>query len=455
MKSEIDMTSGNLFKKMLMFSIPLALTSMLQLLYNAADLIVCGSFGSSHSVAAISGTGSLINLIINLFMGLSVGANVLIARSFGVKDKEKAQRIMYTSLIFSVVFGILVGAFGAIFSKYFLEWMKTPEDVIDLSTDYLRIYFYGLPFLMIYNFGAAILRGLGDTKRPFISLVIAGVINVLMNLLFVIAFKMDVEGVALATIISEAISALLIFIILYKNKGFLNFKFKELRFYKKEAIEIAKIGIPSGLQGVVFSLSNVLIQSSVNSLGTLVMDGNGASASLEGFIYVALNSVSQACVAFVSANYGAMKKENIKKTIIYSYIIVIIMNIIVGGLILGLQNQLIPLYIKDPNAISAAKERLMVIGITYFLCGFMDIMSSAVRGIGYSVTPMIITLIGACGLRIVWIYTLFQIPQMHNLFWLAGSYPISWLITTLAYIVVFTILFRRINFIEDEKVQLS
>ena len=450
MRSEIDMTSGNLFKKMLLFSIPLALTGMLQLLYTAADLIVCGTFGSDHSVAAISGTNSLINLIVNLFMGLSVGANVLIARSFGEKNKDKAQRVLYTSMIFSVFFGILVGLFGAIFSKYFLVWMGTPSDVIDLSTEYLKIYFLGLPFLMIYNFGAGILRGIGDTRRPFISLMIAGIINVGMNFLFVVAFDMDVEGVALATIISEGISALLVFLILCFNKGFIRFRFKEIRFYKKEALEIARIGIPSGLQGVVFSLSNVLIQSSVNSLGTLLMDGNGASGNLEGFIYVSMNSVAQATVAFVSANYGARKKENIRRIIIYSLILVLLMNLIVGGTIILLQNQLIPLYIKFDESIAAAKSRLMVIGLTYFLCGFMDVMASALRGIGYSFAPMVISLLGACGLRIIWIYTLFQIDVMHNLPWLAASYPISWFITFITHFIVFIVLYKKLE-IKNER----
>ena len=449
MRSEIDMTSGNLFKKLLLFSIPLALTGMLQLLYTAADLIVCGTFGSDHSVAAISGTNSLVNLIVNLFIGLSVGANVLIARSYGENNKDKAERVMYTAIVFSVFFGVVVGLFGFFFSKYFLVWMSTPDDVIDLSTDYLKIYFLGLPFVMLYNFGAGILRGLGDTRRPFIILAISGVINVILNLLFVIAFKMDVNGVATATVISQGVSAILVFIVLLTNKGFIKFKFKDLRFYPKEALEIARIGIPSGLQGVAFSISNVLIQSSVNSLGTLVMDGNGASGSLEGFIYVSMNSVAQGAVAFVSANYGAGKKENIRKIVIYSLILVFLMNLIVGGSILLLQNQLLPLYIKFDEALDAAKSRLLVIATTYFLCGFMDVLASSLRGLGYSLTPMIITLIGVCVLRIVWIYTLFQIEAMHNLPWLAGSYPISWGLTTIVNGIVFIVAYKKTKFNND------
>ncbi len=446
MKSEIDMTSGNLFKKLLLFSIPLALSSMLQLLYTAADLIVCGQFGSEHSVAAISGTNSLINLIVNLFLGLSVGANVLVARYFGQKNQDKAQKVLYTSIIFSLIFGMGIGLFGFFLSRYFLLWMGTPDDVISLSTEYLKIYFLGLPFLMLYNFGSASLRGIGDTKRPFIILMISGVFNVGLNLLFVIAFKMDVMGVALATIISQGISAILVFVVLYYNKGFIRFRFQELKFYKDEAIEIIKVGLPAGLQGVVFSLSNVLIQSSVNSLGTYVMDGNGASGSLEGFIYVSMNSVAQGALAFISANFGACKKENIKKIIIYAFIIVFLMDLFVGGTILLLRNPLIGLYIKDPVSIEQAKIRLLIIASTYFLCGFMDVLAYSLRGIGYSTTPMIISLIGACGLRIIWIYTLFRIESMHNLGWLAASYPISWTLTAITHGIVFTILFKKLEF---------
>lgn len=451
MKSEINMTSGNLFTKLLLFSIPLALSSMLQLLYTAADLIVCGSFGSEHSVAAISGTNSLVNLIVTLFMGLSVGANVLVARYYGQKNQEKAQRVLYTSILFSIMFGVAIGIFGFFLSRYFLIWMGTPDDVIYLSTEYLKIYFLGLPFLMLYNFGSACLRGIGDTRRPFVVLIIAGIFNVSLNLLFVIVFEMDVMGVALATIISQGISAILVFIILYFNKGFIRFRFQELRFYKLEAIEIVKVGLPAGLQGVVFSLSNVLIQSSVNSLGTYVMDGNGASGSLEGFIYVSMNSVAQGALAFISANFGAQKKENIRKIIFYAFIIVMIMNLLVGGIILLLRDQLISLYIKDPDSIEQAKIRLLIIASTYFLCGFMDTLAYSLRGIGYSTTPMIVSLIGACGLRIIWIFTLFRVEAMHNLGWLAASYPISWFITAIAHATIFIILYKKLDFNQNEK----
>lgn len=444
--NEIDMTNGHLFRKLLIFSIPLILSGILQLFYNAADLIVCGQFGSDHSTAAISSTNSLINLYVNLFLGLSVGANVLMARCFGSNDKEKGQRVVYTAMVFSVIIGVVIGLFGFLTSRFFLELMGTTSDVIDLSTKYLQIYFLGLPFSMIYNFGASIFRATGDTKRPFIFLTISGVFNVIFNLLFVIVFKMDVPGVALATIIAQGISAVLILIALFRNKGFFEFKLKDIRIYKKEALEIARIGFPAGLQGAIFSLSNVLIQSSVNSLGTDVVDGNGASSSLEGFIYTAMNSVAQACVAFVSANYGAKKKKNIKKCVIYSAILVVCMNFIVGGIVLLLKGNLLDLYVDSKEALKAGGERIVIITLTYFLCGLMDTFAYSLRGIGYSVLPMIISLGGACGLRILWIMTIFPLDNFHNISGLAISYPISWVITASIHLVMFIILYKKLNF---------
>ncbi len=447
---EMDMTSGNLFKKLFIFSIPLVLSGILQLLYNAADLIVCGMFGSNHSVAAISSTNALINLIVELFLGLSVGANVLMARCYGEQNKERGQKVVYTSMIFSVIFGILIGLFGVFCSRYFLIWMNTPVEVLDLSSKYLMIYFMGLPFSMIYNFGASLLRAVGDTRRPFYFLTFAGIFNIALNLLFVIVFHLDVPGVALATIISQGISALLIVICLLRNKGFFHFKWKELRFYKREAIEIAKIGFPAGLQGAIFSLSNVLIQSSINSLGTDVMDGNGASSSLEGFIYTAMNSVAQGCVAFVSANYGAQKRQNIKKSILYAILLVLCMNFTVGILILLLKDPLLRLYIHTDKALEAGSQRLYIIALTYFLCGFMDVFAYALRGIGYSVLPTIVSLCGACGLRIIWIYTIFKQDAFHSISGLAISYPISWIITAGVHLICFIILFKKINFAEEK-----
>lgn len=446
-KNEMDMTGGNLLKKLVIYSAPLILSGILQLFYNAADLIVCGLFGSEHSTAAISCTNSLINLIVNLFLGLSVGANVLMARTFGAGDKEKGQKIVYTAMIYSIIFGVTIGAFGFFASRYFLDLMGAGE-VLDLSASYLKIYFLGLPFSMIYNFGAAIMRATGDTKRPFVFLTIAGVINVCLNLLFVIVFKLDVRGVAIATVISQFVSAFLVVFGMLTNDGFYHFKLREIKFYKKEGGEIIKVGLPAGIQGCIFSLSNVIIQSSVNSLGTNIMDGNGASSSLEGFIYTAMNSVAQANVAFVSANYGAKKKDNIKKCVIYSAILIFLMDFIIGGIIVLLRKQLIGLYVSGEEATKAAEQRLFIIAATYFICGFMDLLAQSIRGIGYSLLPMIVTLVGVCGFRITWIYTAFRSEAFHSIVGVALSYPISWLITAAIHLTVFIILYRKINFDE-------
>lgn len=453
MKKNINMTEGNLFKNIILFSIPIILSGILQLLYNACDLIVCRMFGPLHSTAAISSCNSLINLIVNLFLGLSVGANVLMSRCVGMKDQEKGQRVVYTSMIFSLIFGLLVGAFGFLTAGYFLKLMGTTSDVIEMSTSYLKIYMLGLPFSMIYNYGAALFRATGDTRRPFIFLSISGLLNVLLNLLFVISFKMGVPGVAWATIISQGLSALLIVIALLRSKGFFEFKIQNIRFYKKEAIEIVRIGLPAGLQGAIFSFSNVLIQSSINSLGTNVVDGSGASSSLEGFIYTAMNSVAQACVSFVAANYGAKNKDRIKKSVLYSLALVLIMNIIVGGIILLFRIPLLGLYVSTEEAIEAGSIRLFTIGITYFLCGFMDTMAFSLRGIGYSFVPMIVSLIGSCLLRIIWIYTFFQMDALHNIGGLVVSYPISWLITVSVHTIMFIILFRKIKFDNELKLE--
>lgn len=443
-KNEIDMTSGNLAKKILKFAIPVILSSELQLLYNAADLIVCGMFGSLHSVGAISATNSLINLIVQLFLGLAVGANVLMSRCVGAKQREKGQRVVYSSMILSVAVGVFIGAFGTIFSRYFLKWMGTQEEVIDLSTTYLTIYFLGVPFSLIYNFGASLLRAVGDTKRPFCFLAVSGIFNVGFNLFFVIVCKLDVAGVALGTIISQAISAACIVVCLLRYKGFFHFSFKEMRFYKTEALEVTRIGIPAGLQGAIFSISNVLIQSGVNSLGTNTMDGNGASGSIEGFVYAAMNSVAQAAIAFVSANYGANNWKNIRRSILYCLMYILTFGISIGVLVAVFGRQLLSIYLsKNPEALEIAYGRLLVISLTYFTCGVMDLFAYALRGIGYSVLPTVLTLCGACGTRILWIFLVFPLEQFHNLQGLVVSYPISWVLTASISFVFCVVLYNK------------
>lgn len=442
-KNEMDMTNGNLFKKILLYALPILFSGLLQLLYNATDLVVCGKFGSEHSVGAISATNALINLVIQLFLGLSVGANVLMARCFGAGHQEKGQRVAYTAMILSVILGMAIGAFGAGMARLFLEWMGTPDEVIDLSTSYLRIYFCGVPFSLVYNFGASLLRAVGDTRRPFYFLAASGVFNVLFNLLFVIVFKMDVAGVALGTILSQAISAVCIVVCLLKNKGFFHFHLREMRLYKTEALEIARIGLPAGLQGMVFALSNVVIQSSVNSLGPHTMDGNGAAASIEGFVYTTMNAFAQTCIAFVSANYGANKWDNIKKSVCYCTAYACVCGFVFGTLATVFGNALLSIYISDAQSIAIGYKRLAMICVTYLIYGALDVFAFAVRGIGYSLVPTIVSVLGVCGLRLVWVYTAFPLDAFHSLEGLIISYPLSWVVTAAVHFTTFAVLYRR------------
>lgn len=450
MNKQMDLTSGNLFKKLWQYAIPLILSGFLQLLYNACDLIVCGNFGSEHSVGAISSTNSIINLVVNLFLGLSVGANVCMSKAYGEKNQEKGQKILHTAMLFSVIIGIIVTIIGISLSSVLLKATDVPEANFNLSYQYLTIYFSGMLFTMIYNFGSAILRACGDSRRPFIFLSIAGVLNICLNLIFVICFNLDVAGVALATIISQAVSATLIVVTLFRNKNFFKFSFKEFKISKTEAKEIIIIGLAAGLQSVLFSISNILIQKSINSLGELVLDGSGSSSSIEGFIYIVMNQTAQAAIAAISANYGAKKYENIKKIIIYSLIISFLSWAFVAGIALIFKNQLIGFYLKNEEAATYATQRLLIIASTYYLCGVMDILAYSLRGIGHSYVPTIVTLIGVCGSRIFWIFVMFPMEQFHNLTSVIVSWPISWAITDVV-LIIFLIFFYK-KMIKNSKI---
>lgn len=443
----VNMTDGRkLFVNLCLLALPLMFTGILQLLYTASDLIVCGSFGSVNSTAAISSTNSLVNLIVNLFMGLSVGANVCMARCYGANDPVKGHRVLYTSMVFAAVLGVAVAAFGSGLSRYFLVWMKTDPEVIGLSTQYLTVYFLGVPFLMIYNFGASVLRAVGDTRRPFYFLLASGVVNVALNLLFVIVFKLDVLGVAICTVISEIISAALVMIYICKHNGWFKFRFKEIRFYKAEALEILRIGLPAGVQNALFSISNVVIQSSVNSLGVDVVGGNGAASSIEGFVYTSMNAVSQSCISFASANYGAKNKANILKSVIYSVILILIINFTLGLTLFFLRYRLVSLYVATDAAVEAGAQRLFVILLTYAMCGIMEVPAFAQRAMGHSVLPMAVTICGVVGLRFVWVYGVFPHPAFHSITGLALSYPASWAITLAVQFVCFAVVFAKLKF---------
>lgn len=450
-RTEIDMTSRKgMLKNLIRFVTPLMLSGILQLLFTASDLIVCRFFGSEHSVGAISSTSALINLIVNLFMGLSVGANILMSRCYGADDREGGQRVVYTSVILSAVLGLVLGVFGFFCSGVFLRWMGTNEDLIELSTQYLAIYFLGIPFTMVYNFCAALLRAVGDTQKPFWFLTISGVVNVLLNLLLVIVFRLDVAGVSIASAVAQFLAAAMVFVYICRKKsGFFEFRFRKMKFSLKEAVDITRIGFPAGLQGAIFSVSNVLIQVGVNDLSVLsgpaIVDGNGASSSLEGFVYTAMNSCSQAIVSFGSANYGAGKKENIKRVILLDSLLVAFVCIVPSLLMILFRDPLLHIYVSTEDAIAYGSERTVIVMSLYLFCGFMEVFAYSLRSIGYSVLPTVVTAVGACGFRVFWIYCIFPIEGFHNLFWLSASYPISWFLTAATHFVLFAVLYRRLR----------
>ncbi len=451
---EIDMTRGPLFGKLISFSVPLMLTGILQLLYNAADMIVVGKYGSDTSLAAVGSTGSLINLIVNVLMGMSVGAGVVVANAIGAGNREKASRATHTAIFISVIFGIGVGIFGVFMARPLLEIMKSPEDVIDLSALYVRIYFAGLPVTMLYNFGSSILRATGDTKRPLYFLILSGMVNVVLNLVFVIVFKMDVAGVAIATVISTAISATLVTICLMRSDGPCRLYIKKLRIYGKELLDMLKIGLPAGLQGSVFSISNVMIQSSINSFGSITMAGSAAASSLEGFVYTSMNAVYQAALTFTGQNVGAKQYKRINTICAQSLIIVTVVGVVSGIGVYLLGEPLVGIYDSNPTVISEGLKRLGIISVTYFICGAMDMMVGMMRGMGKSLMPMIVTVVGVCGVRIVWIYTVFA--YYHSLFWLYVSYPVSWIVTLLIHCICYFAVRNRLpkeNMPRDDEIK--
>lgn len=444
-KYEMDMCSGPVLRKLLAFAVPLMLSSMLQLLFNAADVIVVGRFAGDNSLAAVGSNTALINLLTNLFMGLSVGANVTAARFYGAKQERELSRTVHTAMTLSVISGIVLTILGIIGAEQMLIWMQTPQKVLELSAVYLRIYFVGMTATMVYNFGSAILRAVGDTKRPLYYLLVSGILNLVLNLIFVILFKMDVAGVALATVISQTLSAFLVVRCLMKEEGGIKLELKKLCVDKSKLALILKIGLPAGFQGVVFSLSNVVIQSSINSFGEIVIAGNSAAQSVEGFVYMAMNAFHQAVISFVSQNFGAGKYERINKIVVVSELCVIAVGLILGNLACLCGNTLLGFYSDSQPVIEAGLLRLKYICTFYFLCGMMDVMVGALRGIGHSVMPMIVSLVGVCGIRLAWIAAVFPIEQYHTIETVYFSYLISWFFTTLIHVVCYVFARRHIR----------
>ena len=429
-----DLTSGPMLQKIILFSLPLAASSVLQLLFNAADVGVVGRFAGSSALAAVGANGALINLLVNLFVGLSLGANVVAARCFGAKDEEGVHTTVQTSVTLGLVSGLFLAVVGIFAARGLLELMSCPEDVIDLSTLYLKIYFIGMPMTMLYNFSSALLRAVGDTKRPLFCLAVAGAINVVLNLVFVfvILFSMSVAGVALATIISQTVSACMVTALLVKEKGPLHLDLGHLGFHAGALGQILRIGLPAGLQSTVFSLSNVVIQSAVNSFGSTIGAGNSAASNLEGFVYTAMNAFAQAAVTFTSQNMGARRYDNLDRVMRNCLLCAAVAGLVLGGGASLLGEQLLHFYSSDEAVVAAGLARMHIICTTYLLCGCMDVLASCLRGRGYSVLPMVVSLVGSCLLRLVWIATIFQLFRSTTTLYL--SYPISWILTALVHL---------------------
>lgn len=441
-KYEIDMCNGSIMDKLIAFSLPLILSGILQLMFNAVDIIVVGRFSGSEALAAVGSTTALINLFINLFMGVSLGANVLAARFYAVgKDKEMSETV-HTALTFALISGIVMAVVGLLFSKAALELMGTPKDVISLAVLYIRIYFLGMPFFMLYNYGAAILRAVGDTKRPLLYLVFSGVVNTGLNLILVIVFRLSVAGVAIATVISQALSCVMILRCLYCSEGSYRLELHKLRIKWTYLRQIFQVGIPAGIQSTVITFSNTLLQSSVNSFGSTAMAGYTAANNIFGFLYASVNAVTQACMSFTSQNFGAGKYRRMDQVLVRCLVLTVCVSLVLGCGAYFFGETVLGIYTDEADVIQCGLEILSITTVTYFLCGIMDLFPGALRGMGYSTVPMILSVIGTVGMRIFWIYVIFA--GHRSLFVLFLSYPASWAFTILMQVVCFFFVRRRV-----------
>lgn len=434
-KYEIDMCNGSIMDKLISFSLPLMLSSVLQLMFNAVDIIVVGRFTGSQALAAVGSTTALINVFVNLFIGISLGANVLAARFYAAKKDKEMSETVHTAITMALVSGIIMAFVGLIFSKWALMLMGTPDDVINLSTLYMRIYFTGMPFFMLYNYGAAILRAVGDTKRPLVFLIISGVTNACLNLVLVIAFDMGVAGVAIATVISQLISSILVLRCLWKAETSYQLRLSKLKIKKVYLKQIFQVGIPAGIQSTVINFSNVLLQSSVNSFGSTAMAGYTAANNILGFLYATVNAITQACMSFTSQNYGVGKWKRMDRVLIDCIILSVSVSVVLGGGAYVFGKELLGIYTSSPEVIACGKDILLYTTVTYFMCGLMDLFPGAMRGMNFSLGPMILSIIGTVGTRIVWIYGIF--PSHRSLDILFISYPASWLLTIVMQVICF------------------
>ncbi|MDY4194934.1 MAG: MATE family efflux transporter [Bariatricus sp.] len=437
------MCNGTIMDKLVSFSLPLMLSGILQLMFNAVDIIVVGRFAGSQALAAVGSTTALINMFVNLFMGISLGTNVLAARFFAAGKDRQMSETVHTSIAFAAISGIVMVFVGIFFSKFALELMATPADVIGQSTLYMRIYFMGMPFFMLYNYGAAILRAVGDTKRPLIFLIISGVINAVLNMILVIVFHLAVAGVAIATVFSQMISCILVLRCLYRSEGSYQFRFSKLMLKGCYLKQIFQVGVPAGIQSTVINFSNVLLQSSVNSFGSIAMAGYTAANNILGFLFVSINSVTQACMSFTSQNYGVRKWKRMDKILVDCMILSMIVALVLGGGSYIFGSQILRIYTENEEVIRCGMEILSYTTLTYFLCGFMDLFPGAMRGMGFSAAPMMLSIVGTVGTRIVWIFGIF--PRYRSLSVLFISYPVSWILTIAMQVVCFFIVRRKVH----------
>lgn len=437
---QLDMTHGPLLGKLIVFTLPIIASGVLQLLFNAADVIVVGRFTGETALAAVGSTSSLINLMVNLFIGMAVGANVCAAQFYGAKDEEDVSKTLHTSVAFSLICGFVLIFVGVFLARPLLVLMGSPDDVIDLAALYVRIYFIAMPATMVYNFVAGILRASGDTRHPLYFLSVAGAVNVILNLVLVIVFNLGVAGVGIATVIASYISCSLLLAFMMRQEGSLKLCINKIAIDKKILKKIIRIGLPAGIQGTVFSLSNVVIQSAINSFGSAVVAGSSAAASIEGFVYIAMNSVSQTCVTFVGQNYGASDEKRVKKVLYICLAMAFVIGVVLGQAACFFATGLLGIYTDSQAAIAAGIIRMKWVCGTYFLCGLMDVMTGALRGIGRSTLPMIFSILGACCSRLIWIATYFQVNHTQDV--LFFSYPGSWLLTTAAHIICFILAYK-------------
>lgn len=446
MKKKIDMLSGPLAWPLITYAVPIMLTSVLQLLFNAADLVVVGAYCGSFSVAAVGATGAITNLIVNLFIGLSVGTGVAVAHGIGSREWDQVRNTVHTAVPMALVSGLFLTVLGVGLSRRILRAMGTPEEVLGLAATYMEIYFLGITAHMLYNFCASMVRAAGDTKSPLVILTAAGVVNVGLNILFVRYLGRNVDGVALATVLSETGAAIAIVILMVRRTDSCRLELRKLRFHKEPLKKMLRIGIPAGIQSCMFSLSNVLLQSAVNSFGAVAVSGNAAVANLEGFMYVIENSFHQTAVNFVGQNCGALQFRRVKKVTGLCMLYAAVAGILFGGLMCLFGPQLLSLYITDSQeAIRIGISRMLVDVAPYFLFGLQDVVTGALRGIGASFVSMILTVLGICGIRVLWIYTVFQIPRFHSQTVLYVSYPLSWIVTLIIQLTAFSVIFRRLQ----------